>query len=195
MGDKLRFAAALGGKEAESDHLALLIVQTGAGVVIAKAVVNQPVVNVATLLRTGLPEVFHLLAHSARLCLFACFQTILCGGLLSGKRQFHTLCYQHFIWRFVNRLLQSPQVQKESCKLSADIYRILICVTLWFFEFIPSSPDCTDEIFSSGINFQFFPHPGDCNLNRMVINPFTVSRHLLINLQIVPMNLLPGHRI
>ena len=44
VADELRLTAALGGQEAEGDHLPLLIVQPLPGVVVPEAVVRQPLV-------------------------------------------------------------------------------------------------------------------------------------------------------
>ena len=42
MAGKLRFTAALRRQKTECDHLSLLIIQTGTGIVIAEAVIRQP---------------------------------------------------------------------------------------------------------------------------------------------------------
>jgi hypothetical protein len=47
---QLRLASALGSKEAESNQFAHLQVQTRAGVVVAEAVVGQPVVDMPAVL-------------------------------------------------------------------------------------------------------------------------------------------------
>ena len=47
MPPKLVFTTALRQKKTEGNHLPFLIIQTGAGVVVAKAVVRQPAVNVS----------------------------------------------------------------------------------------------------------------------------------------------------
>lgn len=59
MSFQLRLATTLGSKETERNELAHLQVKSRAGVVIAKAVVSQPLVYVSAVLWPLLPEVTH----------------------------------------------------------------------------------------------------------------------------------------
>ena len=79
MTGKLRLTAALCRQKTEGDHFTLLIVQTGAGIVIAKTVIRQPQIDVTALLRAGLPEVPHSLTKDIHLRLRSGFPAVFRG--------------------------------------------------------------------------------------------------------------------
>lgn len=83
VGDKLWFAAALRQQEAEGDHLALLQVESGAGIVVAEAVIRKPAVYVP-----GFTCFVHVLAEDFRLRGDAFFKAVFRGGgCLGGQRK------------------------------------------------------------------------------------------------------------
>ena len=83
MSFQLWLATTLGSKETERNELAHLQVKSLTGVVIAKAVVSQPFVDVSAVFRSRLPEVAHRVAETTDLCLCASLTTGLHrGGLL-----------------------------------------------------------------------------------------------------------------
>ena len=73
VGSELRLTASLGGEETESDHLPLPGIQALSGIVVSKAVVHQPSIDVPALLRAGLGKAPHALAEDLNLDLFAGF--------------------------------------------------------------------------------------------------------------------------
>ena len=54
MGGKLWFAASLCSQKTKSNHFSLSVIQSAAGVIIAKAVVSQPVIDMSAFLRSRL---------------------------------------------------------------------------------------------------------------------------------------------
>ena len=101
MAGQLRFAAALCSQEAERDHLALKMGKTLAGIIIAETVGGQPVVDVADLLRSGLPEILHDSPEDINLCLCPRLTAGIhgCSRLIS-QRKLNAMRLEYLINRF-----------------------------------------------------------------------------------------------
>ena len=83
MAFELWLATALCSKETKRNQLAHLQVKASAGVVIAKTVVGQPVVDMSAVLRARLPKVTHTVAKTTDLRLGTSLAAVLHrGGLL-----------------------------------------------------------------------------------------------------------------
>ena len=101
MRDELRFASALCSKKTKRNQFSLFVIQSVSCVVIAKAIVCQPIMDLSAFRIAGLIECSHMLAENIDLCLNAFFQSVFrCGGGLSLHRQGDSNFGKDFVSRF-----------------------------------------------------------------------------------------------
>ena len=95
---KLRFAAALSGQETERYHLALFIVESVTGIIIAETVFSEPEIDVTAFLGTGFMKIFHPVAENIDLRLVPILKTsLVIRRRLSGQRKREPRFFNNFV--------------------------------------------------------------------------------------------------